>query len=359
MTVVIAQGQQGLDASLREVLDASLADIAIDRGVFLKPNIVFPARPESGQVTPPSFVAAFVRVLRERHPGVDIVMGDGVAVGRDAAENFEISGYARLASDLGIPLVDLHQVERRTCPWAHGELQVPALALDRVYVNLPILKYSSACIVSGAMKNQKGLLLPAVKKQFHKLGLHEPIAQLNAAIRPALTVMDGSRFFGTGVVIGGDNCGEIDATVCRLLEIHEPEHLRIARDLGLFSPDFTVLGDDNAIQRVAPRPDSHESKTLGRLRLWSNPQACTGCRAVFFDAKADAMLPRNLRGKWKLAVHAVRGAELVMGMNPRWRREHDTVICVGNCTRQLADDNGYAFIPGCPPSLQDLYDHLP
>lgn len=359
MTVLLKDGRQNLDEALHQILEMYAADIDWTRGVFLKPNIVFAAKPESGQVTPPAFVRAFVRALRERHDGLDIVMGDGVAIGRDPAENFRVSGFAALAQELRVPLVDLHAAERRPVEWKFGELQLPCLALDRVYINLPILKYSSACIISGALKNQKGLLAPAVKRQFHKLGLHEPIAELNAAIRPSLTVMDCGRFFGANVLISGDNCGEIDSTACRLLGIDEPEHVQLARAVCVFAEGFSVIGDGSRVKRRAAPPEAKEAKSLGRLRLWSNPRACTGCRAVFQDARDDLPRVRRLSAKSRLLVHAVRGAEIVMGSNPRWRKERDTVICVGACTRQLAEDNGYAYVPGCPPTLDDLYRYLP
>jgi uncharacterized protein (DUF362 family) len=359
MTVLLSEGRESLEQALRRVLDKQSTGIDWTRGVFLKPNIVFAAKPDSGQITATAFVAAFIRVLRERHDGVDIIMGDGVAVGRDPEQNFATSGFSRLARESGVPLIDLHRAERRSVPWRYGTLDLPSVALDRVYVNLPILKYSSACVVSAALKNQKGLLAPAMKKEFHKMGLHEPIAALNAAVRPSLTVLDCSRFFGPNVLISGDNCGEIDAIACRLLGIDEPEHVRLSRRVGVFAAGFAVDGEDADIRRIAARPEARESKRLGRLRLWANSQACTGCRAIFQDARDDILRPGHLAAKRKLLARSIRGAEIVMGSNPRWRKEYDTVICIGSCTKRLAGENGYVYVPGCPPTLDDLYGHLP
>jgi len=359
MAVLLSEGRQSLEQAFHRILDKQSTGIDWARGVFLKPNIVFAAKPDSGQVTSPTFVAAFIRVLRERHNGVDIVMGDGVAVGRDPAQNFVASGFSRLSRESGVPLIDLHRAKRKVVPWRFGSLELPSIALDRVYVNLPILKYSSACVLSGALKNQKGLLTPEMKKQFHRLGLHEQIAELNRAVRPTLTVLDCNRFFGPNVLISGDNCGEIDATACRLLNIDEPEHVRLSRSAGVFAPGFSVDGEEAGIKRIAARPEARESKRLGRLRLWSNSQACTGCRAIFKDAKDDFLRPHHLTAKRKLLARSLRGAEIVMGSDPRWQKEYDTVICIGSCTKPLASENGYVYVPGCPPTLDDLYGHLP
>ena len=34
-----------------------------------------------------------------------------------------------------------------------------------------------------------------------------------------------------------------------------------------------------------------------------------------------------------------------MGLNPQWRQEYPTVICVGECTRRVAKEGGYIHIP--------------
>jgi len=359
VSVFVTGPRQQLKDALHEILDKYGSHLDWTRGAFLKPNIVFAAKPESGQITPPSFVGAFIRALRERRADLDIVMGDGVAVGRDPEENFRVSGYAELAREADVPLVDLHAAECQSVPWRFGELSLPSLALDRIYINLPILKHSSACVLSGALKNQKGLLTPEMKKQFHRLGLHEQIAELNRAVRPSLTILDCSRFFGPNVLISGDNCGEIDAIACRLLEIDEPEHVRLSRRARVFAPGFSVDGDEAGLRRIAARPEAREAKRLGRLRLWSNSQACTSCRAILQDAKDDMLRPHHVAAKRKLLARSIRGAEIVMGSNPRWRKEYDTVICIGSCTKRLAHENGYIYIPGCPPTLDDLYKHLP
>jgi uncharacterized protein (DUF362 family) len=359
MTVLLSNGQEKLEETIRKILATFLTDADYERGVFLKPNIVFPVKPDSGEITSPLLVKILVGVLRERYSNVDIIIGEGVAAGCDPQQNFRTSGYADLARELNVPLLDLHQAERKTVSWKFGKLELPSVALERTYINLPILKASSACIISGALKNQKGLVLPEIKKKFHCLGLHEQIAELNAVIQPALTIMDGSRFFGREALIAGDNCGEIDAAVCQLLEIDEPAHVKLSGSARVFAPGFSVEGDQLHKKRLASNLQDKGYRRLGRLRLWSNPRACTMCRYLFHEIKHDALKPRDLSAKLKLLTYSIKGAEFVMGSHPEWRREYGTVICIGNCTRRVAKEGGYIHIPGCPPTLDDLYDHLP
>jgi len=320
---------------------------------------VFPVGPGSREITSPAFVTALIVVLRARHSQVDIVLGEGVAAGCDPLENFRVSGYARLADELNVPLIDLNTAERTTVPWKFGKLELPWIVVDRTYINLPILKASSACIVSGALKNQKGLVLPATKKKFHCLGLHEQIAELNAAVQPALTIMDCSSFFDRNMLISGNNCGEVDATACQLLGIDEPDHIRMSRSAGVFSGGYSVRGDEINTKLKAAPPVSSEFKCIGRLRLWSNPRACSMCRYLFEEIQGEFLKRKNLTGKGKLLFHALEGAEIIMGSNPHWRKSYQTVICVGNCTRRVAKEEGFIHIPGCPPSPDDFFDHLP
>ena len=336
-----------------------MTDIDCTLGIFIKPNIVFPVESGSGEITSPSFVKALISAFRERNSSIDIILGEGVAAGCDPQENFHVSGYTKLAHELNVPLLDLHSADRKVVAWKFGTLELPCVALERTYINLPILKPSSACVVSGALKNQKGLLLPAVKKQFHRLGLHEQIAELNTVVQPALTIMDCSRFFGRNVLISGNNCGEVDATACHLLGIDEPEHVQLSRSAGVFAAGYSVEGDRINIRRASARPMAKEFRRLGRLRLWSNPRACTMCRYLFRDIQHDMLKRWRLSAGLRLLAHSIKGAEIIMGSDPQWRREHHTVICVGACTRRVAKEGGYTHIPGCPPTLSDFYDNLP
>lgn len=359
MAVLLSDGQKNLKDAFHRILETFIPNIDCARGIFIKPNIVFPVKPESGEITSPLLVRTLISVLRERRGNIDIILGDGVAAGCDPLENFQVSGYARLAHELNVPLLDLHSVERKTVAWKFGKLELPCVALERTYINLPILKPSSACVISGALKNQKGLVLPEMKKHFHRLGLHEQIAELNAVVQPSLTIMDCSRFFGHNLLISGDNCGEIDAIACQLLGIDEPQHVQLSRNARVFATGFFVKSDKINIKRISARPAVKEFKRLGRLRLWSNPQACTMCRYIFHDIQHDILKPRNFLAGTKLLTYSIKGAEILMGLNPQWRKEYNTVICIGACTRHVAKESGYIYIPGCPPTLDDINKYLP
>ncbi|MDY7037223.1 MAG: DUF362 domain-containing protein, partial [Thermodesulfobacteriota bacterium] len=275
MPVYIEKENRDPKEAIRKILHTFRDKIDTSKGVFLKPNIVFPVREKSGEITRHKIVRALVDVLREIDPNLEIVIAEGTAAGTIPAENFKVSGYAKLAEELRVHLLDLNQVEHIKLKWKYGILRLPKIAFDKTYINLPILKSSSAAGISGAMKNQKGLLLPNMKKGFHKLGLHEPIAHLNKAVQPNLTIMDAANFFNDNVLIAGDNTYEIDRFATKHLRAPEPAYLRMSRELGVGSDNFTLLGEDMEELHSNYEYQPYEYKKFLRIRLWSNPRACS------------------------------------------------------------------------------------
>jgi uncharacterized protein (DUF362 family) len=359
LSVLIAKANRNLREAMENILRAYESRIDSSSGVFIKPNIVFPLSEKSGQITRHRIVRALIESLREKYRGIHIVLGEGTAAGTVPQENFDISGYSALAREYGLELLDLDRVERVSEKWKYGVLKLPKIVREKTYINLPILKQSSAAVISGAMKNQKGLLLPEIKKAFHRWGLHEPIAQLDAVIQPDLTILDISNLFRDDILIAGDNTYEIDSLVVRLLGISEPGYLEARRNMGI-NPSPEILGEKLESLQIKPMQEYGEYRSLFRLRLWSNPRACSMCRFLLQDvARYKKDEPgSSLISAVKLGRLAITGAELVYGFDPVVRPEYKKVICIGDCTKKLAKEGGYAHVPGCPPQRRDFIDLL-
>ena len=76
-----------------------MTDIDCTRGIFIKPNIVFPVESGSGEITSPSFVKTFILALQRALRQISISYS--VKVSQPAAirqENFHVSGYAQACS---------------------------------------------------------------------------------------------------------------------------------------------------------------------------------------------------------------------------------------------------------------------
>lgn len=356
MAVFVIKEQKNIRKSISEIFNKFEKVIDYTKGFFIKPNIVFPVLPGSGEITRPDVVRAVIEVLRERYGKVDIVIGEGTAAGTIPIDNFKISGFLNLAKELKVELIDLNEVERISMKWKYGLIEFPKIVFERVYINLPILKLSAAAIISGALKNQKGLLSPDMKKKFHKLGLHDPIAQLAKVIQPDLTIMDGFNFFKReNIFIAGDNAYETDGLAIKLLNIDEPEYFKIARENEIGSDDF-LLKEHNSLQLNSNKYKVEKYKEYFNIRLWSNPRACSMCRLTLYDIKKCPMkdIKYSLQMYLKLSKYILKGVDFIFGSKPEFEANSKNVICIGDCTKRLAQKKGYKHIPGCPPTKEEM-----
>jgi len=360
MTVYIARENNNIKQAIKRILDAFKDNLDLSKGIFLKPNIVFPVKEESGEITRHCVVTALIEALREIKPDIDIIIGEGTAAGSIPEENFKISGYTALANRLSVKLIDLNTAERIKVNWHYGNLFLPKIALERTYINLPILKKSTAAGISGALKNQKGLLSPGVKKGFHRLGLHKPIAHLNQVVQPGLSILDGNNFFKKNILIGGNSTAEIDHFVSGLLCSEIPEHVDMSMKIGLVQNSYTIAGDktDNFFGIKIDSPA--EVKHFLRVRLWSNPRACSMCRYLFQDVKkiSSSNFKYTVRMWLKLIKYSIVGADIIYGSKPSFSGDAKNIICIGNCNKRLAKKMGYRFVPGCPPTKEDMLEYF-
>jgi uncharacterized protein (DUF362 family) len=359
MTVLVLPAGSGPDPAIAQVLETFAPALDFSRGFLIKPNIVFPVSPRTGQITSPGLVRALVRALRAARPDADVIIAEGTAAGTVPEENFRVSGFAELAAELGVPLVDLDRSARTPVPWKYGTLLVPEDVLSRNYINVPVLKMSTAAVLSGALKNQKGILLPEEKKQFHRRGLHEPIAELARTVRPQLTVLDCSNFFADKLLLAGDNLYEVDACAAQLLDIEQPRYLDLARQLGVGTDGFEVLGSTVSVRRTAPF-SHHQYKRRFNIGLWSNPRACSMCRLQLAGAQPFRPfgLRRSFRLLLKLARASLTGTDFIFGAKAEFDSKKRRIVCVGDCTRPVAREGDRVHVPGCPPSYDEILNAL-
>lgn len=356
MAVYISKKRKGIKYAIKSIVNFFEKDLDFSKGILLKPNIVFPVKDKSGQITKIEVVRALIEILRDIKPGIKITIGEGVAAGAIAQENFRKSGYAGLADELGVPLLDFNEVEHIKIKWGYGALKIPKIALNLTYINLPILKRSSAALFSGAMKNQKGLILPQMKKAFHKIGLHKPLAELNKVVQPSLTIVDCINFSSEDLFIASNNTYEADKATVKFLGISEPDYLKIAYKLGVGKNDYFISGDQ-IDQAVLKSPIEYEEvRKFFRLRFRVSYKTCSMCRFLFQDLKKikcnDFFLYLILY--IKIICYAIRGAEIMLGCESKVLPESKKVICIGDCTKKLAKNNGYLHIAGCPPTRREI-----
>lgn len=191
--------------SVRQALDALEAGPVFARGepVLLKPNLVnaapFPV------TTPPELCAALIDAIRE-HTDAEIVIAEGSGdPGRETDEVFATLGYARLAREKDVQLLDLNKAPLRTLEdprrLVHKRMHLPEILFDHFLVSLPVLKAHSLASITGSLKNMFGVAPPehyggrhgSWKKAVFHGQLQEGILDLCAYRAPDLSIMDATQ----------------------------------------------------------------------------------------------------------------------------------------------------------------------
>jgi uncharacterized protein (DUF362 family) len=256
--LVVAAGPDPT-GNLRRAL-AALGGIErfVKRGekVVIKPNCAWDRTPEQAANTDPALIGELVRLCLAAG-AAGVVVADSTC--HDPGRSFERSGIAGAAraagarvehqSDGGVERLDLGG----TVLGAWDVLKAIARA-DRV-INVPIVKHHGLARVTVGMKNWMGAVT-GPRSAMHQR-LPQATAELAAAFRPSLTVVDATR----ALVDSGPTGGSL-ASVRRLDQLaaatdpvaadawgasllsREPDmlpHLGIAVRLGLGTTDWRAI----------------------------------------------------------------------------------------------------------------------
>jgi uncharacterized protein (DUF362 family) len=356
--------------SLAKAIETGLARLGVNlrdkRSAILKPNISFPANSDSAIITHLAVTEAMIEVLR-RYEIEQIVLAEGPGGGFNVSRVFRISGYAELAERMNVSLIDLYQVERARKRWKYGAISLPKAILEAdLYINLAKLKTHGQTMVTLSLKNQKGLLTAQDKKNFHRnWGLHAPIAELAKVISPHLIIVDGvvgmegngpsnGRKRRTGALIIGQNMLEVDLACCAIMGIDARvvPHLQygVAEGIGPTRPTLSGAVNWNETSYALPNMDYGR---VFNVFLWRNVYACSMCFDAFSTTVKGALKDPSRWfpfGAKFLYTGILQRMDLLMGRHCKPPEEHGVVICFGDCTRQVARDNGFIFVEGCPPN---------
>ncbi|WP_035270983.1 DUF362 domain-containing protein [Desulfonatronum thiodismutans] len=187
-------------AALLDDLDAPRV-LKRRRRVIIKPNLVnaspFPV------TTHPDMVRALAEYVR-RHTKARIILAEGCGDAcLDTGQIFADLGYAALAEELDLELVDLNQapLTRRKNPECRffPDIYLPKAAMSGLLISVAVLKRHSLAQVTLTMKNMLGLLPPSRYQRggsWKKSALHadmqRSIYELNRYRAPDLAIIDAS-----------------------------------------------------------------------------------------------------------------------------------------------------------------------
>jgi len=285
-TVAIVKGSKNpQQTEIRKMVEQSIGliggiDDIISRGdrVLVKPNIAYEIKPGETEVSDPRVAKAICDILLDM--GAKPLIAESSAAGVDGEAAFEASGYYDLRKQ-GYEVINLKAAKTKKTiildnPRGKVLKKVKVWALVKevdAIVNLPVIKTHDHLPATLALKNIKGLLVDAEKKNFHhKYGLSQAIADLNLVIKPDLTIVDGifcreglgypfSDEIEMDLIIAGKDPVAVDTVTLLIMDIDplKQEHAVLAEEHGIGTMDMKkidVVGKKiSDVKRKFKRPE--------------------------------------------------------------------------------------------------------
>ncbi|HHY64720.1 MAG TPA: DUF362 domain-containing protein [Clostridiaceae bacterium] len=321
--------------------------------IGIKPNLVCASPASEGATTHPEIVEGIIIYLHDNgFKNIRII--ESSWVGDSTKRAFKVCGYEEISEKYNIPLVDLKDDPYIAKSYKGTELKICRTVYDIDYlINVPVIKGHCQTGITCALKNLKGLIPDSEKRRFHTMGLHKPIAYLNALIRQDLIIADGicpDPYFEEGgrptalnrIALGYDPV-LMDCYAAQVLG-YEPDrikYIKLARDEGIGRP----LSQDTEIISIY---DSHEmngsrimQKDKKYLKIVDEADACSACYSNLVSAleKLNEMGITDRFADQICIGQAFRGYKGTIG--------------IGDCTSCFEK-----HLPGCPPETEDIIKFL-
>ncbi len=259
--VAIVRGKRGhkpVEIAL-DLVDFRKAVQGFER-VLIKVNFIVAKTWDTGATTDPVVVEAIIEKLKEIPVEVYVVESDATMTNADKA--FETTGMKEMCLRNQVECLNLRHVKDRVdLPVQYGEvlkkITIPRIVAESAVVSAAKLKTHMSTGVTLGMKNMFGLLPDKFKAKYHFMGLNKVIVDVNAALKPALTVIDGFvAMEGRGpadgepvpmdLIIAGIDPVATDSVGCQVMCIdpHEIRHIRKAFERNLGEIDnIDVIGE--------------------------------------------------------------------------------------------------------------------
>jgi uncharacterized protein (DUF362 family) len=339
--------------------------------VLIKPNLTAEENVwEQGAVTGPLFMRALVEEVQKARPS-EIVIAEAIAIGLNTKKAFEANGYVEMARAAGAKLLDLYDGEFERIQTPEGGILKGAWVSKEVlradfFINAPVLKTHFASTLTAAMKNLKGTTTFEEKKRFHYLGLNKAVAELNAALKPHLIVVDGliamegdgpisGTPVGLNLLMAGTDAVAVDTVAARVMGIDPDEVLALCLAQGMGygvwdEKDIEILGNSIAeVRRPFARACAPLQLEAEKIRFLDG-EACNACRnglRIAIERIKAAGIPLDNLPRIEISI----GSQARLSGSPECIE-----FPIGNCQRQYKHLPNY--IPGCPPQAFLVTDQI-
>ncbi len=323
--------------------------------IGIKPNLVNSAPAESGATTHSGIVEGIVEYLQSKGQ-YDITILEGSWTGASTKEAFRKLGYEEIAERYGTKLIDTKKDKFEIKEYNGVRMEISRTALELDYlIDVPVLKGHCQTLMTGALKNLKGIISDGEKRRFHSMGLHKPIAYLNKIIKADFCIVDGIcgdldfEEGGNPVSMNRIFCCTdpvlTDTYIASLMgyEAGEIGYLSLAGELGVGSTD---IGNAEIVElnRDESKTKPSPSRMVRELsRLIDEKDSCSSCYANLIQAL--------MRLKDNGELGKFERNRIAIGQGYRGR----SLSCpgIGNCTAEFK-----SHAAGCPAKTMDILNYL-
>ncbi len=345
--------------------------------VMLKPNYTGLLSPDTGAVTSLLALEGITLFLQE-HGITDITIADGCGTVHIGTQKImDEVGVTALAEKLGVKTLDLNttpMVEVKHEGYREiKSVKVSKAVLDAdLVINVPVIKTHAMCGATAAMKNMKGCIAPAEKRRFHKIHLHQAIADLQLALPPYLTITDGliaqeglGPAEGTpvplNIIMASENPVAMDGVILEIMQMSpdDVKHIKLAAEMGLGSidlKDIDILGDGiDGIKRKF-RPATTDIKEFDGVEIYEC-NACSGCIAALMITLGRLNAIGDLPHFKDIQVCVGTG-------KPANLKEYKNFFYIGKCAKAIYEKehakypDQVHYIAGCAPAALEIEERI-
>lgn len=338
----------------------------VKKSILLKPNIVVAAPPRNGDITHPKVIEALIHYFRKQDREVVVAEGTGIfTTDKEFERLLHTTGYDYIRDKLGVPVINLEQVERKEIRWRYGLIHLPKLLKDYEYINVPTMKTHLQTMVSLGVKNQKGLISIKTKKIFHKKNLHSYIFELSKVIQPSLTFVDALYCVeGTGptgppigeikkmnLIVAGKEMMAVDNVCVQIMgfDINEIRHLMPVRNIQIVGEKI------KNVTSQFKRPMASFSRDHFVIHM--DEKACTMCTVSFYKALSKILNTTELYDQL-MSRKDLAEVNIILGPAKPPSDLGTCAICIGDCATKPAKKTGLPLIKGCHPDYRQIVNFL-
>jgi uncharacterized protein (DUF362 family) len=345
--------------------------------VLIKPNLVMPATPDSGEITNPKVIDVVARYCLD-HGAARVIIGEGPSCYIQESclrDCFTRTGVSELAERLGIEWVLFDEHGYRTFEGVSRNVPKKfritefAFTCDK-FINLPVLKTHYLTTVTLAMKNLKGCLKREDKKLFHQYDVSEAVTELCKIVKPTVNVIDwtakaivrqlGDGYIseanasGNGLLIAGTDILAVDVVGCAIMGIEPTEVPTVSLGATARLGESEITRIDIVSEEIkrfkikveVPRERLRNSFSL--LEIIGAERACSGCLIPLIS---------SLLFLQEQGVKLDKPMAICLGENTDIPRDKISRLFVGDCSR-IKDSDERNWVPGCPPDKEILFGSL-